>query len=134
MWVQLLIDILEEKMGRKRNLDAKIETIGWGLLFIWWGLRWWVLISLPDGSGLVGSAVILLGLNLVRSLANIPTCGLTTWTGLLALAWGGLMVVNETMILPFKLPVFEVLLIAAGLILLGRGLLRARQSGLEPVP
>ena len=119
-------------MGHKRNLDAKIETIGWGMLFIWWGLRWWVLISLPEGSGLVGSGVILLGLNLARSLANIPTRSLTTWLGLLALAGGGLMVVNETAHLPFKLPVFEVLLIAMGLILLGRGLFRVRQGSMEP--
>jgi hypothetical protein len=123
---------LEDLMGHKRNMDDKFETIGWGLLFIWWGLRWWVLISLPEGSGLVGSGVILLGLNIARSLANIPTRSLTTWLGLIALTGGGIMVVNESMHLPFQLPAFEILLIVAGVILLGRGLFRARRAGLEP--
>jgi hypothetical protein len=122
----------EERMEHERNnLDGKIEMIGWGLLLIWWGLRWWILLSLPDGSGLVGSGVILLGSNLARSLLNIPTRGLTTWAGLLALTWGGLMVANETLHLPFELPAFEILLIVAGVILLGRGLQQARSVGLE---
>ena len=112
-------------------LDDKFETIAWGLLFIWWGLRWWVLISLPDGSGLVGTGIILLGLNLMRSLAGISIRRFTTMLGLLAAGVGGLMVVNETMQLPFQLPVFETLLIVIGLIILGRGLLRASRAGLE---
>ena len=110
-------------------LDDKFETIAWGLLFIWWGLRWWVLISLPDGSGLVGTGVILLGLNLVRSLVSIPTRSFTTLLGLLALGVGGLMVANETLHLPIQPPVFETMLIVVGLILLGRGLLRAPKAG-----
>ena len=128
---RLTDEFMEERMGHKRRLDGKIEMIGWGLLLIWWGLRWWILLSLPDGSGLVGSGLILLGLNLARALANIPRRSLTTWLGLLALAGGGIMVVNETMHLPFQLPAFEILLIVVGVILLGRGLLRARSAGLE---
>jgi hypothetical protein len=119
-------------MGTKRNLDAKIETIGWGLLFIWWGLRWWLLISLPDGSGLVGTGVILLGLNLARSLTNIRTRNLTTLLGLLTLAGGGIMVVDATMHLPFHLPAFEILLIVTGLVFLWRGMPRIRREDLSP--
>lgn len=118
-------------MGHKRDLDGKIEAIGWGLLFIWWGLRWWVLISLPDGSGLVGTGLILLSLNLARASAGISTRSFTTLCGLIALGVGGLMVVNETLHLPFKLPVFEISLIVVGVILMGRGLLRVRQTGTE---
>jgi hypothetical protein len=119
-------------MDYKRRLDDKFETIAWGLLFIWWGLRWWILIMLPDGSGLVGTGLILLGLNLARSLIGIPTRSFTTLLGLLALGGGGLMVVNETMHLPFQLPVFETILIVIGLVLLGRGLMQVRRAGMEP--
>ena len=118
-------------MKNIRRLDDKLETIAWGLLFIWWGLRWWVLISLPDGSGLVGTGSILLGLNLIRSLVGIPTRSFTTTLGLLAAGVGGLMVVNESLHLPFQLPVFETLLIVIGIIIVGRGLLRASQADLE---
>ena len=118
-------------MGHKRDLDSKVEMVGWGLLFIWWGLRWWVLVSLPDGSGLVGTGIILLGLNLIRSLVGIPTRSFTTTLGLLAAGVGGLMVVNESLHLPFQLPVFETLLIVIGIIFVGRGLLRASQADLE---
>jgi hypothetical protein len=119
-------------MGNKPKLDGKFETIAWGLLFIWWGLRWWVLISLPDGSGLIGTGIILLGLNLARWWVGIPTRSLTSLLGLLALGVGGLIFVNETLHLPFQLPVFEILLIIVGLILLGSGLSRICQAVLEP--
>jgi hypothetical protein len=122
---------MEELMETKRRFDGKIETIGWGLLLIWWGLRWWALLSLPDGSGLVGSGLILLGLNLARALAGIERRSLTTWCGLLALAGGGIMVVDAMKLLPFQLPAFEILLIVVGMILLSRGLLRARSVGAE---
>ena len=118
-------------MKNIHRLDDKLETMAWGLLFIWWGLRWWVLISLPDGSGLVGTGIILLSLNLIRSLAGISIRRFTTTLGLLAAGVGGLMVVNETMQLSFQLPVFETLLIVIGIIFVGRGLLRASQADLE---
>ncbi len=119
-------------MENKNDLDKKIEAIGWGSLLIWWGLRWWVLLALPDGSGLVGSGLILLGLNLARWLAGVPSRGLTTLLGLLALVSGGLMVVNETMHLPFQLPVFEILLIAIGVLILARGRLHTGRESLKP--
>ena len=61
-------------MDNSRTSNRDYETIAWGLLLIWWGLRWWPLASLPDGAGLLGTGVILLGSNRVRwwLLASLP--------------------------------------------------------------
>ncbi len=118
-------------MDTKQSLDRKYETIAWGLLLVWWGLRWWPLVSLPDGIGMLGTCLILLGLNAVRTLNGIPARGSTTILALIALVWGGVELANSTLHLPFKLPVFEILIILWGLILLGRELLKTRRDGLE---
>ncbi len=115
-------------MENEKSADKMLETIAWGALLIWWGLRWWPLISLPEGSGLLGTAVILLGLNLVRSLKGIPARSFTTILGGLALLWGGTELADSVLRLPFKIPVFELSLITLGVYLLVRELLRSRQA------
>ena len=78
---------------------------------------------------MLGTGLILLGLNAARSLKGIPTKSFTTILGILALVWGGLELVNSVLHLPFKLPVFEILLIMLGVFLLARELLQVRQTG-----
>jgi hypothetical protein len=107
-------------MNNSRTSKRDYETIAWGLLLIWWGFRWWPLASLPNGVGLLGTGVILLGLNAVRSLNGIPTRGFTTILGSIALAFGGLLLAREVLNLPFEIPIFEILLIAFGAFLLVR--------------
>ena len=109
-------------MDDAKILDRKYDAIGWGLLFIWWGVRWSLLIWLPEGSGLIGTGLIFLGMAAARSMNGLPTNGSTKIIGLLALAWGGMELVNSTSLLTFQLPVFEILLIVAGAILLASGL------------
>ncbi len=111
------------------SLDRKFETITWGALLIWWGLRWWPLESLPNGAGLLGTGGILLGLNAIRSLNGIPAKGFTTILGILALTFGGLLLAREVLRLSFELPLFEILLIGLGVILLARELLRVHKTG-----
>jgi hypothetical protein len=115
-------------MEKAKSLDRRFETITWGLLLIWWGLRWWPLISLPNGVGLIGTGLILLGLNVVRSLNGIPSKGSTTIIGTLTLIFGGLLVTNEILQLFVQFPVFEVMLIGGGVILLARELLRVHAT------
>ncbi len=107
-------------MNNSRTPNRDYETIAWGLLLIWWGLRWWPLASLPEGAGLLGTGIILLGLNTVRSLNGIPARNVTTILGFLALAFGGLLLAREILNMPFEIPVFEILLIAFGGLLLVR--------------
>jgi len=109
-------------------LDNKLETIAWGVLLIWWGLRWWPLSFLPDGAGLFGTGLILLSLNIARLLKGVSVKSFTTLMGFITIVWGGIELANSVMRLPFKLPVFEILLIGSGVILLGREFLRTRQT------
>ena len=117
-------------MDKTYSLDRKFETIAWGTLLIWWGLRWWPLESLPNGTGLLGSGLILLGLNAARLLNGIPTKDLTTIFGILALMFGGLLLVRDILQLSVEVPLFGVLLICLGVIILIRELLRVHKTDL----
>lgn len=107
-------------MNNSRTSNRDYTTIAWGLLLIWWGLRGWLFASLPNGVGLFGTGVILLGLNAVRLLTGIPARGSTTTLGVLALVFGGFLMASDMLKLSFQLPIFEILLIALGAFLLVR--------------
>ena len=104
---------------RKSNLD--FETIGWGALFILWGITE-MFTTLPAGTGAIGIGLIMIGLNVARSLTGQPTSGFTTTLGILALLLGGLQLASPFLHLSFELPIFAILLLALGLIVLARGL------------
>lgn len=110
--------------------DKKLENIGWGMLFIWWGVSIFF-DAIPFGVGMAGTGVILLGLNAVRAANQIPTRDLTTVCGLLALAWGGLELLPRLVRLPFQMndwAIFSVLLVVLGGIFLRYGLFRGRKG------
>ncbi len=104
-----------------RNRD--FEAMAWGALFIWWGITA-VVPGLPKGTGLVGIGLILIGLNIARWLNGISISVFSATLGVLALVWGGLELAGALLSLPFELPVFAILLITLGVILLGREILR----------
>lgn len=112
-------------MDNVRNLNQKFEALAWGAFFVWWGITE-LFPSLPEGMGAVGIGLILLGLNVARSLNGIPTSGFTNTLGILALVLGGLELASQVLHLPFELPVFAILLIVLGVIFLGRELVRTR--------
>ena len=84
--------------------------------------------GLPHGTGAIGIGLIWLGLNAARALKGVPTSGLTTTLGVLALVLGGLELASSAMHLSFELPVFAILLIVLGMIVLARELLRSRNE------
>ncbi|OGO64524.1 MAG: hypothetical protein A2030_09965 [Chloroflexi bacterium RBG_19FT_COMBO_50_10] len=100
---------------RKSNFD--FEAIAWGAFFILWGITE-MFKFLPDGTGAIGIGLILIGLNVARSLTGRPTRGLTTIFGILALLLGGLELARAFLHLSFELPIFAILLLALGLIVL----------------
>jgi uncharacterized membrane protein HdeD (DUF308 family) len=104
---------------RKSTLD--LEAIAWGVLFILWGITE-MLPSLPDGTGALGIGAILLGLNLARHWKGEPTSGFTTTLGILALLLGALELARPLLHLSFELPIFAILLLALGLIMLLRAI------------
>ncbi len=78
---------MEIKMNNQENLNHALAAIGWGLLFIWWGVV--VLIDpITMGTGAIGTGLILLGVNAARWTKGIPTRASTTTVGITALAWG----------------------------------------------
>jgi hypothetical protein len=104
-------------MNTTQNLNRNFEAIGWGALFIWWGIT--VLVpSLPNGTVAIGTGLILIGVNMARRLSGIPVSRFSTTIGILALVWGALELVGALVSLPFELPVIAILLIVFGVIML----------------
>jgi len=101
---------MNDSIRKNRSIDG----LAWGALFIWWGLT--LLIQFPAGIGLIGVGLILLGANAARYFQGIPLSGFTSTIGILALVWGGLELAGT--VLPLSLPVFPILLIVLGLLVL----------------
>ena len=119
-------------MNNTETSNRNIERVGWGLLAILWGLT--ILFDfLPFGTGLVGTGLILLGANSLRSLNQLPTKSDNTILGILILAWGGLEFGRPWLGRVFPSAdldwvIFAILLTGWGLILLMRALLAARDK------
>ena len=101
---------------RKFNLD--LGAIAWGAFFILWGITE-LFPSLPEGTGATGIGILLVGTNLARLWKREPINGFTTTFGILALLLGALQLARPYLHLSFELPIFAILLLALGLILLG---------------
>jgi hypothetical protein len=119
--------ILEEKMTNKRNSNPDFGTLAWGAIFILWGITE-MFESLPEGTGAVGIGIVLIGLNLARSWKGQPTSGFTTTLGILALLLGSLQLARPYLHLSFELPIFAIVLLALGVILLGSALIEGKND------
>lgn len=115
-------------MDNTRQLSHNLETIAWGTVFILWGVTE-IFKFLPEGTGTVGLGLILIGLNIARYWKRLPTSGFTITLGILALVLGGLELGRPFLHLSFELPVFAILLLVSGVVLLGRALLQVRNGG-----
>ncbi len=102
--------------------NRTFEGLAWGAFFIWWGLTELFQV-LPNGTGVLGFGLILVGLNAARFLNGIPTSGFTLTLGILALGWGGLELAGFFLNLPFELPIFAILLVVLGIVMLARELM-----------
>ena len=114
-------------MNNTQTLNRNYEAIGWGAIFIWWGITE-LFQFLPDGSGAIGIGLILLGVNAARSRNGIPISSFSTTLGILALVWGGLELAGAVLSLPFEIPVFAILLIVLGVMILAGELTRNRNQ------
>ena len=85
----------------------RLDEIGWGLFLIMLGTIW-LIPSVPQGTWLVGTGLLLLGLNAVRHLRGVRSSGFTWVIGALALAAGLGQIVGVT------LPLFAILLVVVG--------------------
>ncbi len=103
----------EEIMDDVRKLNKRYEIAAWGALFILFGAIELV-PSVPAGTGWLGIAIILLGLNLVRCLSKIPMSIASITLGVIALVLGA----SRLLHLRGPLPFFETILIVIGVVLL----------------
>lgn len=108
-------------MENTRKLNVSFEAIAWGAFFIFWGITE-AFKPLPAGTGAIGIGLILIGLNVARSMTGRPISGFATLFGILALLLGGLELAGTFLNLSFELPIFAILLVALGLIMLVREL------------
>ena len=80
-------------MENTRKLNPDLGTLAWGALFILWGITE-MFQSLPEGTGAIGIGILLGALQLARPYLHLS----------------------------FELPIFAILLLALGLIMLGSSL------------
>ena len=72
-----------------QTLNRTYATIGWGALFVWWGIS--ILIGpITIGMSAVGTGLILLGVNAARWVKGIPINISNTPVAVVAIAWGSL--------------------------------------------
>ena len=115
-------------MENTRKVNTELGTLAWGAIFILWGLTE-MFKSLPEGTGAIGIGIILVGLNLARLWKGQPASGFTTTLGILAFLLGALQLASPYLHLSFELPIFAILLLALGVILLAGALREDKNHG-----
>ena len=112
---------LTSEDGRKRNLNNRLDDIGWGLLLIVTGGIWLVPDErIPEGSWLIGVGVIILGLNAIRYFNGLRIGGFTTVLGIVALCAGLWSVVS------MRLPLFPIFFILMGASIIVKSLVQQK--------
>lgn len=79
-------DNRESTPDNNTRLAKKLDVAGWGLFFIWVGTA--LLVDLSWGVGLIGVAVITLGMQAVRKYFGLAVEGFWLVCGLIFLAGG----------------------------------------------
>jgi hypothetical protein len=107
--------------SRGEALDHQLERTGWALFLIMIG-GLMLVPGVPGGAWLIGTGLIMLGLNAARYLSGVRVSTFTTLLGIAALALGMAEVVGTA------LPVFPLLLILIGASILWRAFLERRPA------
>jgi hypothetical protein len=103
------IGVSETRATRSATLGQQLERIGWALFLIMiGGIALLPSGSVPDGTWLVGTGLIMIGMNVVRHRNGISTSSFTIVLGLIALAVGVSEVVGAS------LPILPILPVAIG--------------------
>jgi len=66
----------ELKTAQRKNLNRKLDALGWGLFFIWMGIA--VLADVGWGVGFLGVGLIILGALGAREYLSDSACSDTT--------------------------------------------------------
>ncbi len=118
------VEVHNVKEEEKRQLNKRLETIGWALFLIMvGGIALVPDERVPEGLWSIGVGLILLGLNAARKYYGIKMSTGTIILGFIALVTG----VGD--MLGVDLPVLEILLIVVGLNMLYKGWQGAQSKG-----
>ena len=95
------------------EFNKRLDEVGWALFLLMIGILWLVPDDVvPHGAWMVGTGVILLGINVVRSVKSIPINGFSTALGAFALVAGLISIIG------IDAPIFPILLVVVGAMLL----------------
>ena len=114
-------------MGTPKKPESMLEPIAWSALFIWWGISF-IPGFLPNGLDAAGTGVILLGVNAARFRLMGSVNGFSLTAGILCLVWGGLDMMRSVFRLPYRPPVFAILLVVLGVIVLVSAVMKRRPA------
>ncbi len=89
------------------NTAKRLDQIGWGIFLVMIGTIWLV-PAVPPGTWLIGTGILLLALNAIRSRLGIPWSAFWVAVGVIALASGLGDFVGV------KLPLFPICLVIIG--------------------
>jgi hypothetical protein len=109
-----------------KTLDKRYEALGWSLWLIWIGVIS-IIPGLPDGTGTLGTALLLLGLNVARYRHHIPVSDFSLILGLLALIDGGAHLLRSLFAFHIELEFFPVLMVIIGTIMMVHAIDRLRE-------
>jgi hypothetical protein len=98
-----------------------LDQVGWGIFLVMIGVMWLV-PGVPQGTWLIGTGILLLVLNAIRSRLGIPWSGVSVALGVLALVAGFGDVTG------IKLPLFPICLVIVGTTLILKPLISERAS------
>ena len=94
----------------RHDLRSRFDAAGWALFFIWVGIAW--LADVSVGVGLLGVAVITLGMQGLRKIYGVPVEGFWVLVGI------GFAIAGLWQWFAIKMPLAPFVLIAAGVALL----------------
>jgi hypothetical protein len=77
----------EAKMTDAEAFEDRLDTVGWGLLALVWGITI-LLDAVPFGAGLVATGLVLLGANAMLSRRGLERSRSNAVLGVLGLCWG----------------------------------------------
>lgn len=105
----------------KKDLNSRINALGWALFFIATGIVWLIPDNLmPGGSWLIIIGGILLTVNLLKTIFVSKSSGFGYFIGILFLIWGIMQIVKN------DLPFWPIFLITLGIITVVSGAFETR--------
>ncbi len=122
-----MADLLQDRMLETTRipLAKRLDTLAWGLFFIWVGVAF--LANFGWGVGLLGVGIIALGTQLARKYLDLPIERFWVVMGTVFVVWGGFQLL-DIQLREWSIPggATPIVFIAVGIVLVTLALLRKR--------